>query len=110
MLQNHKRWGVVLGLLAVALLAACSKDAVSPDRSTPAGPGFKEHPSCTPGKWTGGGRIDPSIGKFTFGFNVFLGSDCSVTKGEIEVNGHPFKIAWHVSIHNNGFDDFGTNE
>ena len=48
-------------------------------------------------------------GKVTFGFNVFLGTDasgsCIVTKGEIEVNGHPLKIAWHVSIHN-GVDDF----
>lgn len=48
-------------------------------------------------------------GKFTFGFNVFLGADgsgqCVVNKGEIEVNGHPFKVAWHVSIHN-GIDDF----
>ncbi len=60
----------------------------------------------------------PSMsGKFTFGFNVFLGQEvvngqptgnCIVTKGEIEVNGHDFtvsdrtgtfKVAWHVSIH-----------
>src|SRR2546425_7376824 len=139
MLQNHKRWGVVLGLLAVALLAACYKDAVSPDRGTPTGPGFKQGGSCTPGKWTGGGRIDPTgdrtaanfdaddetsggqprapdppengymTGKVTFGFNVFLASDCSVTKGEIEVNGHQLKLAWHVSIHG-GFDTFGTDE
>jgi len=42
-------------------------------------------------------------GKVTFGFNVFLGQDangnCIVTKGEIEVNGHALKLAWHVSIH-----------
>ncbi|HEV2748969.1 MAG TPA: hypothetical protein VGV12_00440 [Gemmatimonadales bacterium] len=42
-------------------------------------------------------------GKVTFGFNVFLGSDangnCVVNKGEIQVNWHPGKIAWHVSIH-----------
>jgi hypothetical protein len=42
-------------------------------------------------------------GKVTFGFNVFLGSDnagnCIVTKGEIEVNWHNAKLAWHVSIH-----------
>jgi imidazole glycerol phosphate synthase subunit HisF len=45
----------------------------------------------------------------TFGFNVFLGQDgggnCIVTKGEIEVNGHVAKIAWHVSIHD-GIDAF----
>jgi len=27
------------------------------------------------------------------------GQSCFVQKGEIEVNGHPFKVAWHVSIH-----------
>jgi hypothetical protein len=50
-------------------------------------------------------------GKVTFGFNVFLGSDasgrCIVTKGEIEVNGHVAKIAWHVSIHD-GIDAFSN--
>jgi len=30
---------------------------------------------------------------------------CFVQKGEIEVNGHPLKIAWHVSIHD-GVDTF----
>ena len=102
---------------------------------------------CATGKWTGGGRIDPASpdptagpnwdgtdeavhseqfaatlpsmsGKFTFGFNVFLGLDaqnnCIVEKGEIEVNGHDFtvngrsgtfKVAWHVSIHD-GFDAY----
>jgi len=48
-------------------------------------------------------------GKVTFGFNVFLGQDangnCIVKKGEIEVNGHALKIAWHVSIHD-GVDAF----
>jgi hypothetical protein len=42
-------------------------------------------------------------GKVTFGFNVFLASDgngnCVVTKGEIQVNHHPSKTSWHVSIH-----------
>jgi hypothetical protein len=49
-------------------------------------------------------------GKVTFGFNVFLGSSangCIVTKGEIEVNGHVAKIAWHVSIHD-GIDAFSN--
>ena len=48
-------------------------------------------------------------GKVTFGFNVFLATNtanrCFVSKGEIEVNGHPLKIAWHVSIHD-GVDTF----
>ena len=137
MLQDHKRWGVVPGLLVVAVLAACNQDGLSPDRSRLGTPSKKVTVSCTPGKWTGGGRIDPTgdrtaanfdrddetsggqvpapdpppfmTGKVTFGFNVFLASDCSVTKGEIEVNGHQLKLAWHVSIHG-GFDAFGTNE
>src|SRR2546425_2775126 len=137
MLQQHKHWSVVPGLLVVALLAACNQDGLSPDRSRVGKPSFKERAPCTPGKWTGGGRIDPTgdldrtaanddaadeesgppgspqpaptppfiTGKVTFGFNVFLGENCSVTKGEIEVNGHVAKLAWHVSIHD-GFNAF----
>ena len=137
MLQQHKHWSVVPGLLVVALLAACNQDGLSPDRSRVGKPSFKERAPCTPGKWTGGGRIDPTgdldrtaanddaadeesgppgspqpaptppfiTGKATFGFNVFLGENCSVTKGEIEVNGHVAKLAWHVSIHD-GFNAF----
>ena len=134
MSQEHKHWSVVPGLLVVALLAACNQDGLTPDRSRLGKPSFKERAPCTPGKWTGGGRIDPTgdhgaanydnadeqdggqpvgpdpapfiTGKVTFGFNVFLASDCSVTKGEIEVNGHVAKLAWHVSIHDgvNAFD------
>ena len=33
MLQEHKHWSVVPGLLVVALLAACNQDRLSPDRS-----------------------------------------------------------------------------
>jgi hypothetical protein len=133
-MQDHKRFIVVLGLLVVGLLAACNKDAVSPDRGMRARPGLKVISVCTVGKWTGGGRIDPPnnhdvadetsggqpvapnppplmTGKVTFGFNVFLGSDasgnCIVNKGEIEVNGHVAKIAWHVSIHD-GIDAFSS--
>ncbi len=70
------------------------------------------------------GGLPAMGGKFTFGFNVFLGQEvvngqptgnCIVTKGEIEVNGHDFqsaafsgqtfKIAWHVSIHD-GMDAY----
>jgi hypothetical protein len=52
--------------------------------------------------------MPPLFGKTTFGFNVFLGQDangCFVTKGEIQVNYHPGRIAWHVSILN-GVDAF----
>jgi hypothetical protein len=129
MLRNHKRWGVVPGLLVVALLAACNQDRLSLDRSRLGTPSKKvTSGGCPTEKFTGGGRIDvpnpdasdetsggqpPSpnptpllTGKTTFGFNVFLATDpggsgnCIVTKGEIEVNYHPLQLAFHVSIHN----------
>ena len=128
------------GLAAGLLVVACSDQPnvnMAPKR-----PSFWVTPppaQCPTGKWTGGGRIDPTgmrtaanydnvdepsptedpppapepapyfTGKFTFGFNVFLATNaanrCFVQKGEIEVNGHPFKVAWHVSIHD-GVDSF----
>jgi len=128
------------GLAAGLLVVACSDQPnvnMAPKR-----PSFWVTPppaQCPTGKWTGGGRIDPTgmrtaanydnvdepsptgdpppapepapyfTGKFTFGFNVFLATNaanrCFVQKGEIEVNGHPFKVAWHVSIHD-GVDTF----
>src|SRR2546425_2082622 len=133
------------GFATVALVAVACRDSTRPTTALPDRPradascggsgGCPPPPSCTPGKWTGGGRIDPTgdhgaanydnadeqdggqpvgpdpapfiTGKVTFGFNVFLASDCSVTKGEIEVNGHVAKLAWHVSIHDgvNAFDN-----
>ena len=124
----------------VALVAAACSDQTSLNTATQR-PNFwvGPPPQCPAGKWTGGGRIDPTgdasrtapnddmadetsgpqpkppdpppfiTGKVTFGFNVFLGTDadqnCIVTKGEIEVNHHPAKTSWHVSIHH-GVDDF----
>ena len=115
-------------VIAAGLLAAACTDQPNVNMA-PNRPSFWVTPppaQCVTGKWTGGGRIDPPsnhdtqdetsggqppaydpppmLGKFTFGFNVFLGQDdqgnCVVTKGEIEVNGHALKLAWHVSIHN----------
>jgi len=137
MMREHRNLIVWPSLIAAGLLAAACTDqpkvSMAPNR-----PAFWVVPppaQCPTGKWTGGGRIDPPsnhdaldedavheaeffaalppmTGKFTFGFNVFLGQDaegnCVVTKGQIEVNGHDFvtdgqpparKIAWHVSIH-----------
>jgi hypothetical protein len=124
----------VPSVAAAALLAAACQDS-RPLTSVARKPNFwaGPPPNCPAGKWTGGGRIDPPSnydavdepsggqpprysdglapmnGKVTFGFNVFLAEDgsghCFVQKGEIQVNHHPAKVAWHVSIHN-GVDDF----
>src|SRR5213080_1463108 len=134
MMREHRSLIVWPSLIAAGLLAAACTDqpkvSMAPNR-----PAFWVVPppaQCPTGKWTGGGRIDPPSNpdtpdeavhpeyfavvlppmtwKFTFGFNVFLGQDadgnCIVNKGEIEVNGHALKLAWHVSIHNgiNSFD------
>ncbi len=139
MMREHRNAIVWPALLVAGLLIAACSDQTSVSMA-PKPPNFWVTPppaQCVTGKWTGGGRIDPTgnraasnydnvdepaggqpaapspppymTGKFTFGFNVFLGQDangnCIVTKGEIEVNGHPFKVAWHVSIHN-GIDSF----
>ena len=132
MIREH---GNLIGwssLLAVALVAAACSDQTRLN-TAPRRPSFWQGGAsgCTVGKWTGGGRIDPPnnhdmadeefggqpkypaaapiTGKVTFGFNVFLaldgGGNCVVSKGEIEVNGHVAKIAWHVSIHD-GIDAF----
>src|SRR5437773_8108108 len=139
MMREHRRLIVWPSVIAAGLLAAACTD--QPKVSMAPKPSFWVTPGpaqCTGGKWTGGGRIDPTNppgpnhdaadetsggqppafdpapfnpeGKFTFGFNVFLAVDlqtgrCFVQKGEIEVNGHPFKVAWHVSIHD-GIDTF----
>jgi hypothetical protein len=147
MMHKHRSFIVGFGLPAVALagalvVIACqdSSPLLAPAPAhlrgdTCGGSGCVPPPTCITGKWTGGGRIDPTgdaartaanddavdepdggqppppsatnasfiTGKVTFGFNVFLGSDpsgqCIVNKGEIEVNGHALKLAWHVSIH-----------
>jgi hypothetical protein len=123
MMHQHYKLAVVPALLAVALLAAACQDLPTTARRL-ARPNFWAGGGCTPGKFTGGGRIDPPnpdfedgangfssmTGKVTFGFNVFLGTDangeCIVTKGEIQVVHHPSHTSWHVSIHN-GTSAFG---
>jgi hypothetical protein len=126
MSRKHNWFILVPGLFVGALLAACNRDAVSPDRGTLAKPSFKKITGggCPVTKFTGGGRIDPPnpdwadgasgvstiTGKVTFGFNVFLadqgGGNCIVSKSEIQVVHHPSQTRWHVSIHN-GVSDFG---
>jgi hypothetical protein len=123
-MTRDQRNGIVWpSLIAVGLVAACNPDQTSVNTAPRRPSLWGGVQFCTPGKWTGGGRMDPPnpdfpdgasgsstlTGKVTFGFNVFLGSDqfgnCIVTKGEIQVNHHPSKTSWHVSIHN-GVDEF----
>src|SRR6266550_5800752 len=99
MKREHRSLIVWPSLIAAGLLAAACTDqpkvSMAPNR-----PAFWMVPppaQCPTGKWTGGGRIDPPsnpdtpdeavhpeyfavvlpsvTGKFTFGFNVFLGQD-----------------------------------
>jgi hypothetical protein len=120
MRATHKGFVVVSGLLAAGLLVTACENQKTPTGLKDAGPPnfWAGGELCTPGKFTGGGRIDPPnpdyedgatgsssmTGKVTFGFNVFLGTDadgrCVVTKGEIQVVHHPSQTTWHVSIHN----------
>ncbi len=129
MLREHKTLVVWPGLVLAGLMAAACSDQTNVNKMAGIKPSFWASPppaQCVTGKWTGGGRIDPPanhdtqdetsggqppaydpmpplLGKTTFGFNVHLGQDangnCIVEKGEIEVNYHPGKIAWHVAIH-----------
>ena len=113
MLQEHKHWSVVPGLLVVALLAACNQDGLSPDRSRLGKPSFKERQECPAVKMTGGGRIDFPDGTAqknppgshmyqTFGAHVISSPDqmgnC-VRKGSLEwvdhsvrMNGRPLNL------------------
>src|SRR2546422_11534321 len=105
MMREHRRLIVWPSVIAAGLLAAACSDqttkvGVAPNPSFWVTPGPAK---CTGGKWTGGGRIDPTNppgpnhdaaeetsggqppafdpdpfnpeGKFTFGFNIFLAVD-----------------------------------
>jgi|SRR5713101_5289207 len=109
MLHNHKRWGVVPGLLVVVFLAACNQERLGLDRSKLGTPSKKVVGSgCIPGKMTGGGRIDappggpdknpPASHQFqTFGAHVISeglaadGQTC-VVKGSLEWVDHSLRV------------------
>ena len=114
---------VAPGLAAAALVATACQDS-TPLTSVTHRPSFwaGPPPACVTGKWTGGGRIDPTgnraaanydnedetsggqplapnppqymTGKVTFGFNVFLGSDAN---GNCVVNKGEIEVNWHPS-------------
>jgi hypothetical protein len=97
--------GFVSGLAAATLLAwGCDRPATP---SSPK-PSFWTGGSgnCTAGeKFTGGGRIDPPVGKTTFGFNVnardFCENDGSI-RGQLQAVHHPS----HTRIHSLTIDQF----
>jgi hypothetical protein len=97
--------GFVSGLVAATLLAwGCDRPATP---SSPR-PSFWTGGSgnCPAGeKFTGGGRIDPPIGKTTFGFNVNARDFCESTgpiKGRLQTVHHPS----HTRIHSLTIDQF----
>ena len=90
--------GFAPGLVVATLLASgCDRPA------TPAGPkpSFSDGTeSCAAGeRFTGGGRIDPTVAeKTTFGFNVDATDRCSSEgpiKGELQSVNHPTKTLIH---------------
>ncbi len=105
MMREHGTLIVWPSLLAAGLLAAACTDQPNVNMA-PKRPSFWFTPppaQCVTGKWTGGGRIDPTGNRAASNYDNVdeLAGDqnCIVKKGEIEVNGHALKIAWHVSIH-----------
>src|SRR5437867_11621782 len=99
MTPRHRSSMAVPGLLAVALIAAGCQDSTPPTAlKRPSFWGGENQ--CPIGKFTGGGRIDPTppntmFGKVTFGFNIFLDQHCNVLKGQLEVVHHPSQTKFH---------------
>jgi hypothetical protein len=95
---------VLAALGAVAVVAWSCDGAATPVSPKPAfwlGPGPQ---NCNAGeRFTGGGRVDPSLGKTTFGFNVDASDWCNspvgTIKGELETVYHPGqKLVHSLSI------------
>src|SRR5690349_24877285 len=124
MTPRHQNYIVAPGLLAIGLILAGCQESTTPT-ATANRPSFWQGVSqCTIGKWTGGGRIDPTgnhsaanydnadetsggqpvapafpsftflTGKVTFGFNVFLGADGG---GNCVVNKGEIEVNGHVA-------------
>jgi len=101
------------GLLAVALLAGCDRNAISPERTLDQ-PNFTicvDQPhdcgDSGPGiRITGGGRIDPGVGKTTFGFTVD-GRSGPPFKGQTQVVYHG-GAGPMTRIHSLTIDNFST--
>ena len=111
MSPRSKSPSMLTGLVAAALLtAAC--EVSSRSFAPPHKPSFWAggEQQCPIGKFTGGGRIDPTLpntmfGKVTFGFNIFLDQNCNVQKGQLEVVHHPS----HTEFHSVSFSSASEN-
>jgi hypothetical protein len=91
-------WAAMCALSLAALVGLACDRPVSPEANRPPaeldGPVFWE--GCPAGqKFTGGGRIDPAVGKTTFGFNVHANDDCQPIKGQLQVVHHPTQSKYH---------------
>src|SRR2546430_15040182 len=124
MRREHRSLILWPNLLALALLAAACSDQTNLNTALKR-PSFwvgGEHP-CTPGKWTGGGRVDPPTtqdpeppdrapgttplgttpikGKGTFWVNVLFGvgyGGCLRTQGGVPSGAHPSETTGDESI------------
>ena len=93
-MYNLRNLALLSGAAAAALIAwACDRPSMTagPELGTPS---FWE--GCPAGrKFTGGGRIDPSGEKVTFGFNVHANDACRPIKGQLQVVHHPTQTKYH---------------
>jgi hypothetical protein len=108
--RKHLALAPSLTALAVVLAASCTDHPLR----GPDAPNFTtcidKPQDCTGGpgiRITGGGRIDPSVGKTTFGFNVD-GRSGPPFKGQMEVVYHG-GVAPMTRIHSETIDNFSTS-
>ncbi len=99
----------VPGLVAATLLAWGCDGSPTPASPKPSF-GASESETCPAGeKFTGGGRIDPPLGKTTFGFNVNARDWCQ-NGGPISGGLETVLHATHTRIHSLTIDNFFSLE
>lgn len=97
----HGKKGMALPAVAAALLviAACDQpNSVNPNKSVAVARTPEGWVGCDAGgKFTGGGRVDPSgVGKVTFGFNIHAEAcDSGAIKGQLQVVYHETQTLIH---------------
>jgi len=97
----HVAKGMAASAVAAALLviAACEQpNSVAPDKAVAVARTPQGWVGCDAGgKFTGGGRVDPSgVGKVTFGFNIHAEAcDSGAIKGQLQVVYHETQTLNH---------------